>query len=387
MTTADPCSDSYLQYARMRATAPVFFNPARQVWEIYGYHDIQSVLGDPSTFSSDIHGPAGRSKLQTIATMDPPRHTQLRKLVSRAFTSKTVADLEPRIHAITHELLDQVTDAGHMDIMADFAFLLPVTVIAEMLDVPASDRDRFKQWSNALVNILERTFQGQAPEPHLLAAFDEIMRYLEAIVVERQRSPGSDLISALATARVDGDQLTLHEICSMCRTLLIAGHETTANLIGNAMHLLFEHPDSLVRLRAAPELLPSAIEEVLRYRTPSQFFARIATRDAHVGGQLIRAGQQIMVFNASGNRDSAVFPDPDRFDITRSPNRHLSLGYGIHYCLGAGLGRLEARIGIDALLRRLPDIRLDEQKAIEPLPSRIVSGLRSLPVRFTPIAR
>ncbi|TAK89469.1 MAG: cytochrome P450 [Burkholderiaceae bacterium] len=384
MTTPDMRLDPYPHYAKMRATAPVFFNPERQVWEVYGYHDIQTVLGDPVTFSSEIHSAAMKSKMQTMGTMDPPRHTQLRKLISRAFTTKTVAALEPRIHRVTNELLDRAASIGQMDIITDFAFLLPITVIAELLGVPLSDQDKFKRWSDALVQILELAFQGQAPKPHLLEAVDEIMQYLEAVVAERQRQPSDDLISGLITANVDGEHLTLQEITSTCRGLLIAGHETTANLIGNAMHLLLEHPDSLARLRAEPELLPSAIEEVLRYRTPSQFFARIANRDIELGEQLIRAGQRVVVFNGSGNRDAAAFPDPDRFDITRSPNRHLSFGYGIHFCLGAGLGRVEAKIAINALLQRFPDIQLDAMKTVEPLSSKVLFGLRHLPVRFTP---
>jgi cytochrome P450 len=383
MTASDMHVDSYAQYAKMRATAPVFFNEERQVWEIYGYRDIQTVLNDPKTFSSDIHSNAVKARMQTLSTMDPPRHTQLRKLISRAFTTKTVAALEPRIHAITHNLLNQAAGSGRMDIIPDFAFPLPITVIADLLDLPLADQDKFKRWSSALVQILELAFKGLPPEPHLLEAVEQIMEYLEAVIHERQQQPGDDLISGLATAEVDGERLTLQEIGNTCRLLLIAGHETTTNLIGNAMHLLLQHPEELRRLRAEPELLPSAIEETLRYRTPSQFFGRIATRDVELGGHLIRAGQRIVVFNASGNHDAAGFPDPDRFDIARAPNRHLSFGHGIHFCLGAGLGRLEAKIAIGALLQRLPDIRLDEEKAVEQLSSNVLFGLRSLPVRFT----
>ncbi|TAK91372.1 MAG: cytochrome P450 [Burkholderiaceae bacterium] len=384
MTTPDMRLDPYPHYAKMRATAPVFFNPERQVWEVYGYHDIQTVMSDPATFSSEIHSAAVQSRLQTMATMDPSRHTQLRKLISRAFTTKTVSALEPRIHTIVDELLDRVTSVGQMDIMTDFAFSLPLTVITELLDVPLSDYEKFKEWSDALVQIIELAAQGQAPKPHLLEAVEQIMQYLEAVIIDRQRKPGTDLISGLVSASVDGERLTIHEIASTCRLLLIAGHETTSNLIGNAMHLLLEHPDALVQLRSEPDLLPSAIEEVLRYRTPSQFFGRVATRDVELGGQLIRSGQRAVVFLGSGNRDAAAFADPDRFDITRAPDRHLSFGYGIHFCLGAGLGRLEARIGINALLQRLPDIRLDETKIIKPLTSCALLGLHNLPVRFSP---
>jgi cytochrome P450 len=370
----------------MRTDSPVFFNVERNVWEVYRYHDIQTVLGDPVTFSSDYYGAAGRPELQTMVSMDPPRHTQFRKLISRAFTTKMVAALEPRIHAITHELVDRVADCGRMDVISDFAFQLPVTVICEMLGLPLSDRDRFKQWSVPAVKISERVIQGQAPEPYMLEAVAELMQYLETLAIERRRAPGEDLISGLATASVDGDSLSIQEVTSTCRLLLIAGFETTTNLIGNATYLLLSHPDALAQVRSDAGKLASAIEEAVRYHTPFQFFARIATRDVELGGQLIRAGQHVIVYNGSGNRDAAAFSDPDRFDIAREPNRHVGFGHGIHYCLGAVLGRLEAKVGITTLLQRLPDLRLDEENPVERLSSTVLFGLHRLPVRFTPTA-
>src|SRR5205814_1647521 len=247
--------DPYPHYAHMRANAPVFFNPALQVWEVYRYHDIQTVLGDPATFSSDI------SALQTMVTMDPPRHTQLRRLIARAFTSKLIADLEPGIRRITSELLDRVAAGDRMDVIGDLAFPLPVTVIAELLGLPAEDRDRFKQWSVPAIRAAEMELQGQAPSPELLNAVDELTRYLEALAAQRGRDPRDDLISGLVAACVDGERLTVQEITSTCRLLLIAGFETTANLIGNTTHLLLEHPDALARVQAQPELLESSIEE------------------------------------------------------------------------------------------------------------------------------
>jgi len=371
-------NDPYPHYAHMRATSPVLFNAALQMWEVYGYHDIQAVLGDPVTFSSDL------SALQTLVTMDPPRHTQLRKLIARAFTSKLIAALEPSIRGITDELLDRVAGTGRMDVIADLAFPLPVTVIAELLGLPAADRIRFKQWSVPAIRVAEMELQGQTPDPQLLEAMGELTRYLEALADERRREPREDLISGLVHASVDGERLTLQEITSTCRLLLIAGFETTANLLGNTLNLLLTHADALARVRADAQLLPSAIEEALRYHTPFQFFARKATRDVTVGGQPIRAGQMVLTINASGNRDEAAFPDADRFDVARSPNRHLSFGHGIHYCLGAGLGRLEARIAIAGLLERFADLRLDDERPAEPLPSVVLFGVRSLPVQFSP---
>ena len=295
-------NDPYPHYAHMRATSPVLFNAALQMWEVYGYHDIQAVLGDPVTFSSDL------SALQTLVTMDPPRHTQLRKLIARAFTSKLIAALEPSIRGITDELLDRVAGTGRMDVIADLAFPLPVTVIAELLGLPAADRIRFKQWSVPAIRVAEMELQGQTPDPQLLEAMGELTRYLEALADERRREPREDLISGLVHASVDGERLTLQEITSTCRLLLIAGFETTANLLGNTLNLLLTHADALARVRADAQLLPSAIEEALRYHTPFQFFARKATRDVTVGGQPIRAGQMVLTINASGNRDEAAFP-------------------------------------------------------------------------------
>ncbi|NRF70005.1 cytochrome P450 [Aquincola sp. S2] len=366
--------DPYTHYARMRATTPVSFNPALQMWEVYRYADIQSVLADPATFSSDL------SAYQTMATMDPPRHTQLRKLVARAFTSKLMASLEPSIQAITDALLDRVEHTGRMDAIADLAFALPVTVIAELLGLPASDRERFKQWSVPAIRVAEAELHGQPPEPEWLAAVDELMAYLGALAEQRRSAPREDLISGLVHAEIDGARLTAEEITSTCRLLLIAGFETTANLIGNTLQLLLAHPAALERVRSDPEQLAGAIDESLRFHAPFQFFARKATRDVTIGGQAIAAGQVVLIFNASGNRDESVFDKADEFDIGRSPNRHLSFGHGIHYCLGAGLGRMEARIGIGTLLRRFPALHVDAAQPAERLQSIVLYGWRSLPL-------
>jgi cytochrome P450 len=366
----------YPHYAHMRATTPVHFNETLGVWEVYGYHDIQTVLGDAKTFSSDL------SDGKMMVFMDPPRHTQYRRLVARAFTSKVIAELEPSVQAITDELLDRVEHAGRMDLVADLAFTLPVTVIAELLGLPAADRDRFKQWSVPAIRAAEMELMGQVPAPEFVQAVDELDAYLAELIAKRRDSPRQDLVSGLLAAEVDGERLTLQEVASTCRLLLIAGFETTANLIGNTLQLLLSHPKVLAQLVADPELLPTAIEEALRFNTPFMFFARRATRDVMLGGHLIKAGQQVMTFNASGNRDESAFPNADTFDITRAPNRHLSFGHGIHYCLGAGLGRLEARVAIATLLRRFSGLRLDERNAARPLESFVLFGFSSLPVRF-----
>jgi cytochrome P450 len=368
----------YPHYAHMRATSPVHFNATLGVWEVYGYHDIQTVLGDAKTFSSDL------SDGKMMVFMDPPRHTQYRRLVARAFTSKVIADLEPGVQAITDALLDRVQAHGRMDLVKELAFPLPVTVIAELLGLPAADHDKFKQWSIPAIRAAEMELMGQVPAPEFVQAVDELDAYLAHLIDQRRDSPRQDLVSGLLAAEVDGEKLTLQEVASTCRLLLIAGFETTTNLIGNTLQLLLAHPEALAQLVADPGLLPSAIEEALRFNTPFMFFARRATRDVELGGHLIEAGQQVMTFNASGNRDEAAFPNADTFDIARAPNRHLSFGHGIHYCLGAGLGRLEARVAIATLRRRFGGLRPDERQAAEPLQSFVLFGFSSLPVRFEP---
>lgn len=370
-------TDPYPHYAQMRSSAPVFFNPALQMWEVYRYADIQAVQGDPETFSSDI------SALQTLATMDPPRHTQLRKLVARAFSSKLMAALEPGIQTITDELLARAAPSGRLDAIGDLAFPLPVTVIAELLGLPAADRDRFRQWSIPAIRVAEQELHGLPPDPALLAAVNELMSYLEDMAEKRRIEPRDDLMSGLVHAEVDGQKLSLQEITSTCRLLLIAGFETTANLIGNSIQLLLSHPDALAQVRADMALLPGAIDEAARFHAPFQFLARRATRDATIGGQLIQAGQMVLTYNASGNRDAEAFNEPDLFDISRSSNRHLSFGHGIHYCLGAGLGRMEARIAISSLLRQFGDVMLDAGAPAERLSSVVLYGWRSLPLRFS----
>lgn len=372
--------DPYPHYARMRATAPVSFNPTLQVWEVYRYHDIQAVLADATTFSSDI------SALQTMVTMDPPRHTLLRRLVARAFTTKLVASLEPGIQRITDEILDAAAPTGTFDVIQDLASPLPIAVIAELLGLPVEDREKFKAWSIPAIRAAEMELQGLAPAPDLLEAVADLTRYLEEMIAQRQRAPKEDLISGLVTATVDGEQLTLEEMTSTCRLLLIGGFETTRHWIGNTMHLLLSHPDAMARVRADLALVPSAVEESLRFLAPFQFFARKATRDAVLGGQHILAGQQVLIFNGSGNRDEAAFTHADRFDVTRSANRHLSFGHGIHYCLGAGLARVEAKIAIQSVLERFADLRRHDTLAPRPLESVVLYGLENLPVQFTPQA-
>lgn len=383
---ADPRLDPFSHYAHMRATSPVFFDPQQQVWMVYGYDDVRTILSDHATFSSRYldNVPGTEPLRQSMAVSDPPHHTKVRGLVSRAFTPKAVADLEPRIEAISHQLLDRVIETGRMDIIADFAIPFPVTVIAEMLGVPLSDQHKFKEWSDALVLAGATILMGGEMTPDLQQAGKDVRIYLQNLCEERKAAPQADLMSGLVAASVNDERFSTHEIVGICILLLVAGNEATTNLIGNAVLSLLEHPDSLARLRAEPKLIPTAVEEVLRYRTPNQFFARIATRDVELGGQLIKAGQRIVFFHSSANRDASIFADPEQFDVSRSPNPHLGFGLGIHFCLGAPLARLEGRVALTALIERLLDLRLEEGEILESVPSPMMHGLSHLRVRFTP---
>lgn len=363
-------------YARMRATAPVQFNPQLQLWEVYRYADIQTVLGDPQTFSSDA------SVLQTMATMDPPRHTQLRRLVARAFSAKLIADLEPRIVDIVDGLMARAAQTGTFDVVNDLAFPLPVTVIAELLGLPVEDQLKFKAWSIPAIKAAEAELHGLPVPPEHLAAVAELEAYLRQMADARKTEPRADLVSGLVHAEIEGQRLTDEEIVSTCRLLLIAGFETSANLIGNTLHLLLLHPEVLARVRNEPEQIEPVIEEALRLQTPFQFLARKATRVVELAGQQIQPGQLVLLMLGSGNRDESAFERADEFDPWRPPVRHLSFGHGIHYCLGAGLGRMEARIAITRLLAQFKGLRLHETQPTVALQSMVLFGLQHLPVQW-----
>ncbi len=314
-----------------------------------------------------------------LLNMDPPDHTRLRALVHKAFTPRMVDNLRPRIHQIADELLDEMASHDELDLLARYAFPLPITVIAEMLGVPAADRDRFRDWSNT---ILFSTDPDEAV-PRVM----EFAMYMQEMIDARQAEPRDDLISALVQAEEAGDKLDRMELMSMIFLLLVAGHETTVNLIGNGMLALIEHPAEMARLRAGiddDELLRSAIEEMLRYNGPVETTTfRVAFEDIDFGDAVIPRGEAVMVALLAANRDPAVFPEPNRFDITRQPNRHIAFGSGIHYCVGAPLARLEGQIAIRSLVKRFPRLTLavdfDDLVWSENL---LLRGMKSMPVRL-----
>jgi cytochrome P450 len=371
----------YPVYDQLRSRSPVYHDPASGLWMIFDYDGVRRVLSDADTFSSR-HGPA-----DWLLFSDPPRHTRLRALVSQAFTPRSVANLEPRIRELSRELLDRTVERGEMDLAADYSVPLPMTVIAEMLGIPAADRPRFQRWSDVILNM-SHTVPGGAEAAGAAREFRavtaEMDAYLTEVLGRRRAVPQDDLLTRLALAEVDGERLTQQDILGFFQLLLVGGQETTTNLINNALLCLVENPDQIARLREAPGLLPSAIEEVLRYRSPLQWMFRVTRRDAPVDGQVIPAGKVVLAMIGSANRDPRQFRDAGRFDIARDPNPHIAFGHGIHFCLGAPLSRLEARIALADLLERVKGFALATDEPWEPRRALHVHGPARLPIRFTP---
>jgi len=375
--TIDEALNPFPRYRFMRESRPVYYHQQYGFWQVFRYDDVQQVLSDYTSFSSTFGG-GGEGQRQnplgaSLISIDPPRHRQLRNIVTQAFTPRSVAGLSERITAIVNELLDRVATAGHMDIIDDLSYPLPVIVIAEMLGIPQEDRERFKVWSDAVVGATHS--EGGDPQA-------EMSEYFLDMIQQRRREPEDDLISALLEAQIDGQHLNQRELLGFCILLLVAGNETTTNLIGNALLCFDEQPEVMEQLRSEPELVPGAIEEVLRYRSPVQFMYRRAVADITIRDQEIRAGQTVLAWIGSANRDEAQFPDPDRFDIRRTPNRHIAFGHGIHFCLGAPLARLEAKIALTILLERLHEIKQVPGVPLEATGSNVVYGVKHLPITF-----
>ncbi|GER90043.1 putative cytochrome P450 YjiB [Dictyobacter vulcani] len=369
--------DIYDWYGHMQASHDLVYDAARASWLVFRYEDVMHVLRDTTTFSSqraiNPDGSVDSIVSGGILGMDPPRHRQLRSLISVAFTPRAIAQLEPRIRAIVDDLLDRVQDQGEMDVVNDLAFPLPIIVIAELLGIPDSEREQFRQWSSDFVG----------PDFALrLVAAREIAAYFHTMVEQRRRAPREDLISALIGAEIDGERIPVPDILGTCLLLLIAGHDTTTGLIGNAVVCLDEHAEAKQELLASPELLPSAIEEVLRYRAIVHTMPRVVAMDTVLCGQEIKAGNLLLPLFASANLDNTQFPDANTFNIRRDPNRHLGFGYGIHFCLGAPLARLEARIALSTLLERFPHFQRKSEAPLELRPSSFIYGLKHLPITF-----
>lgn len=393
--TADSRSDDlpFSWYERMRRESPAYVDPHSGALSVFRYDDVQRALSDYEAFSSQRRRPDGSVASDTSAlgtsliSSDPPRHRQLRNLVTQAFTPRGVARLAPRITTIIGELLDQViptaTGDGRMDFIEDFAYPLPVIVIAELLGIPAAERAQFKRWSDAIVSAPSSNPAAPDSQLNFMDAQREMALYFSRLMAERRTEPRDDLISHLITAEIDGQRLTEIELIGFCVLLLVAGNETTTNLLGNAILCFDEQPGAYERLRAQPNLIPSAIEEVLRYRSPVQSMFRTATGETDLGGIRTRAGQPVVAWIGSANRDEAQFPNAHVFDIERTPNRHLAFGHGIHFCLGAPLARLEAKLALEALTGRFRTVHRVPDAPLSWMESTIVYGVKALPITFT----
>jgi cytochrome P450 len=377
--------DPYPVYARLRERGAVHWvrmpQPgAYESWLVVGYEEARAALVDPRLSKDSTKRGLGFFEDELVGRhvliADPPEHTRLRSLVAGAFTMRRVAELRPRIQRITDELLDAMEPKGSADLVDSFAYPLPLTVICELLGVPDIDRAAFRTLSN---EIVAPTSAGSE-----VAALQQLAGYLDELIEDKRCSPpADDLIGALLRTRAeDGDRLSHGELRAMAFILLIAGHETTVNLITNGVHTLLAHPEQLAALRADMSLLDGAVEEMLRFEGPVETATyRYAAEPMEIGGRAIAAGDPVMIGLQAANRDAAHCPDPHRFDIHRTPPGHLAFGHGIHYCLGAPLARLEARVALGSLLDRYPDLALDGPPG-DWLSGMLMRGLRSLPVRW-----
>lgn len=384
-------ADPYRIYHRLQQEEPVHLSPMG-VWIITRYEDVVKALRDPrlSSEQSQVARYSSRQRSDSpvvslsskcLFFRDPPDHTRLRKLVSKAFNARVIEEMRLRIQKIVNELINKVEDTGAMDIIADISGPLPVRVISEMLGIPEADRRQLQQWSHWLAHIFDPMKSSNLGEEVNQAILD-FRDYLSHLIAQRRQHPENDLISALIQARDEGEKLTEDELLATCMLLFASGEETTVNLIGNGMFTLLRYPDQLAKLKQNPSLIQSAVEELLRYESPLQICGRTAIDNLEIGGKTIRKGPPVFLILGAANRDPAQFPHPERLDITRSDNRHLAFGDGIHYCLGSGLARTQGQIAINTLIQRFPDLQLQTDK-LEWRENIFLRGLKTLPVTFS----
>ncbi len=389
-------ANPYPFYAQLRSQDPVHWDEELGFWVLTRYADIASVYHDPRFSRAQglrrgfehlpeseqiVAEPVYRSFSKTIFYSDPPYHTRLRGLVNSAFTPTAVEQMRPYVERTVDNLLDTVQAKGQMDVIHDFAYPLPILVIAQMLGLPAEERIRFKKWSDDLFAILGSV--PHAPERMEQAAHSltELTSYVTQLSEARRKQPGEDLLTALVEATQEGQHLSQEELVANMIILLSAGHETTSNLIGNGLLALLQHPDQMQKLRDEPDLIASAVEEMVRYDNPVQISYRSAAEDIEISGKCIHKGELVNSILAAGNRDPEHYSEPDRFDITRDEGKHLGLGLGIHFCLGAPLLRLEAQVAFTSILHRFLELRLATE-TLEWQEHPIFRGVKSLPVIF-----
>jgi pimeloyl-[acyl-carrier protein] synthase len=387
-------ANPYPLYRKLRSEDPVHWDRFLHTWVVTRYPDVLNVL---HSFSADrtptpeqltamgLSGlnPIAKVMVKQMLFMDAPAHTRLRGLASAAFTPGKVEVLRGHIQEIAEDLLDRVQTLGRMDIIADFAAPMPAIVTAELLGVPTEDHTDLKKWSADFAEMLGNFQHNPDRIPRVLESTNNLTTYFQAAIDKARQHPREGLIHSFITAEINGDRLTDEEIVANCIVTLVGGQETTTNLIGNGLLTLMRNPEQLAQLRDDPSLIPSAVEELLRYESPSQHTGRIAREDVQIGDRQIRKGQAVMAIMAAANRDPERFPDPDRLILDRSDNKHLAFGWSSHFCFGAPLARMEGQIAFETILRRLPNLEV----APGPLTWRNNSGLRgltALPVTFSP---
>lgn len=374
----------YPTYRALRDEAPAYRNDELGFWALSRHADVAAAFKDPATYSN-AEGVALERSSQQVASatasflaMDPPRHDEMRGLVSRGFTPRRVADLEPRIRALTGEYVAAFRAAGRCDLIQDLAAKLPMAVVSELLGIREADRDRLRALADTVVH---REDGRKEIPPAALQASQQMMRYFHDLIGERGRQPGGDLVSALLATEVDGSRLAAAEVMAFLFLMVIAGNETTTKLIGNAAFWLWRHPEQRARVRADRALIPAWVEETLRYDGSTQMLARTLARDVELHGRAMRQGDRVLLLIGAANRDERVFAAADRFDIGRDATQHLAFGRGTHFCLGASLARLETRVALEAIMTHLPDFELDAERLVR-VHSPNVRGFASMPVTF-----
>lgn len=392
----DRLADPYPYFAQVLAAEPVRWNQRYRAWFVHKHEDVLAALRNP-VFSSDRVRPVYEERLSDRARaeraptfdvlrhwlvfMDPPEHTRLRKLVMPAFSPKAVEQWRPRVEQVVGETIAALDGRDSFDLVRDLAYPIPAVVIAELMGVPAEDRDRFKQWSDDIL-VLVFGAEGEGNRERAQRGLVELTGYLRALVARYRADPGDNLISRLALSREADPPLTEDETVATCALLIFGGHETTTNLIANGTRALLAHPDQLTLLREEPARMRVAVEELLRYDGPSRMEVRRLTADVELRGKTMRAGDTVYLAQSAANRDPDVFDDPDRLDITREPNRHVGFGFGLHHCLGNFLARLEASVAISAIIRQMPDLSAGPRPP-EFHPTLISRGMSSFPVSRT----
>ena len=369
--------DPYRKYAELRSKDPVHRSRLVNGWLVTNYRDMDGILRNHAKFSNRFASLSQRTPVVSMLARDPPDHTRLRSLVSQAFTPRTVRGLAGAIQTTVDRLLDAMEGRHRFDLVSTLAYPLPLMIIARMIGVPTRDMRRFETWSNTIAMSVEPLLDKRS-RLRVDQARVELEEFFERLIEERERNRGNDVLSTLLAAEEDGQRLTRSELLVTMVLLLVAGNETTRNLISSGMLALLRHPDQLQRLRDNPALLDLAVQELLRYDSPVQLNLRIVREDFELGGKAIRAGQMLMLATGSANRDPAVFDAPDRLDIGRSHNPHMAFGRGIHYCLGASLAALEAKIAFATLLERYSSIRLSPGVEPEYQQNAVLRGLKTL---------